>query len=772
MLGDEAGARLHDPGHPELIRLDGDTRPDRVAIALRPHQTDGEDGVPARVVVAEETELGRGAGRENDEVGVAVAVVVEDGEGPAILVEVEPRRRGDVVEVALTVVAEEHVPLVLGLGPVAHEKAVGGAPAVVVGRARLSGQRRLRDDLAPEEAVHVNGRLIPVAREHAVGDVEVVPAVAVEVEGVGGPRPAAHLRSRGQGHVLEGAVAPIAEERVAAHVAAVDVADLRRRVRLEAGLRGHALAGRRPHVARVDVQVPVVVEVHEGGAHARAVVLDAGLGGHVLEVDLTVDPSLVVVEVLPAEVVRDQEVGPPVLVVIAPGGREAEPVVVLVEADRVRHVHEPPVAVVVKEHVRGAIERIVVRRRRAGLVLAHADVVAVGAEVDVQESVAVVVGHRRRGQRALQGPLELEGVRITREVALAVVQEQQGARAREEDEVLVAVVVDVHEERLGCAVEDGEARRLCHVLERAVPLVAEEAVGQALGLGDVDVVPAVAVEVAHGHAVMAHASRLEDRVEARGPGVEARDELPAKRGIASEGGRRHLGEDGEGGAAATVLETDPLRHAPGPVRAASPAELPAPEPLRAPAASSGSRDLVAHEGANERIRRSLLVDAGDEELGHRYRLEVAHQGRELRAERAAVPHEIRRQDTSAEDLELRATADGDLLGRGETTAPELRRQEPVRGLGHETRVRAEQRAELAEPVAQLLGFLLGGERVLSGAELPQDRLERRWDVVLGVVPIGAARSGDGGGQETDEDQRGAGNQPPSNDPASNVFSRT
>jgi hypothetical protein len=87
-------------------------------------------------------------------------------------------------------------------------------------------------------------------------------------------------------------------------------------------------------------------------------------------------------------------------------------------------------------------------------------------------------------------------------------------------------------------------------------------------------------------------------------------------------------------------------------------------------------------------------------------------------------------------------------------------------------MRAEQRAELAEPVAQLLGFLLGGERVLSGAELPQDRLQRRRDVILGVVPIGAARSEDGGRQEADEDQRGAGDQPPSSDPASNVFSRT
>jgi hypothetical protein len=66
-------------------------------------------------------------------------------------------------------------------------------------------------------------------------------------------------------------------------------------------------------------------------------------------------------------------------------------------------------------------------------------------------------------------------------------------------------------------------------------------------------------------------------------------------------------------------------------------------------------------------------------------------------------------------------------------------------------VRAEQRTELTEPVAQFLGFLLGGERVLPRAELPQDGLERRRDAILRMVAVRAARSGDGGGQETDED---------------------
>ena len=74
------------------------------------------------------------------------------------------------------------------------QELVDRAPGVVVARARHAGQRRARDDLAPEEAVEIVGaRARRGAREHAVDDVEVVPAVAVEVERVRGPGPATHF---------------------------------------------------------------------------------------------------------------------------------------------------------------------------------------------------------------------------------------------------------------------------------------------------------------------------------------------------------------------------------------------------------------------------------------------------------------------------------------------------------------------------------------------------------------------------------------------------
>jgi hypothetical protein len=81
------------------------------------------------------------------------------------------------------------------------------------------------------------------------------------------------------------------------------------------------------------------------------------------------------------------------------------------------------VAIVAEERVGRAVHRIVVRSRRAGLVLAHPDEIAIGAEVEVEEAVTVVVGQCRRRERALQRPLEPERVRVAREAALAVVAE-------------------------------------------------------------------------------------------------------------------------------------------------------------------------------------------------------------------------------------------------------------------------------------------------------------------------------------------------------------
>ena len=190
--------------------------------------------------------------------------------------------------------------------------------------------------------------------------------------------------------------------------------------------------------------------------------------------------------------------------------------------------------------------------------------------------------------------------------------EEQRARAREQDEVLVAVVVHVGEERLRTCDRGRDACGLGHVLEGAVALVAEEAVGQALGLGDVEVVQAVAVEVAHGHAVVAHAPRREDGVEVCGPVVEPRNELAAGQEVspprAASVASREDGGGARGCARCSSAVHSVTRQTPSAPRRQRSCQRPtrsrAPARLRAAPARS-KRTIVRTSG----LRRAVTVDA-------------------------------------------------------------------------------------------------------------------------------------------------------------------
>ena len=118
MLRDEAGAGLHHLGQAQAIGHNRDPGPDRVPVArARAHESHGQGSVLVSEVVAKDAQLRRRARGHHHEVRVAVALEVEDRKGAAVLVEVEARAARDVHEPAVTVVAQENVPLVLGLGP-------------------------------------------------------------------------------------------------------------------------------------------------------------------------------------------------------------------------------------------------------------------------------------------------------------------------------------------------------------------------------------------------------------------------------------------------------------------------------------------------------------------------------------------------------------------------------------------------------------------------------------------------------------------------------
>ena len=519
MLGEEAASRLQQLRVTTLVGLHGDERAYPVPIALPPGEAERDLGVLSLEVVPQEADLRARAAHE-DHVRVSVTVVVAHRKGPAVVNVVEPEGAGDVDEAPRPVVVEEDVALATVPGAARSDHAVDGPPAVLVGGPLLLRERRVCHDLAPEEAIEI----VRVGVGHeAVRDVDVFPAVAVQIERITGPGPAA-LRGEGRkAHVLEGPIAAVSEERVASRVVAVELADLRRGLRLELGLVRDAQAGCRPHLAGIDVEPPVVVVVEPRHAHARLVVAHPRLRRHVGERDLPVPPAIAVVEVLPAVVVGHDQVGPAVTIVIGPRGLEAVAVVVLVEARGLGHVREAPVSVVPEESVGGAVFRVVIGHGEPIPPLGLE--IGVGGEVDVQEAVPVEVGDRGPGESGVRAVLQAEGSRLLREAAFAVVQEQERLLPGRHDQVLVAVVVDVDEERHRSRVQDADTGGLGDVGEGAVAPVPEEPVGQAGRLADVEVVEAIAVDVGGGDAVVAEDVGAERTIDDEAPVVDPGTEL-------------------------------------------------------------------------------------------------------------------------------------------------------------------------------------------------------------------------------------------------------
>ena len=111
---------------------------------------------------------------------------------------------------------------------------------------------------------------------------------------------------------------------------------------LKVRLRGHTLAGRRPHVSDIQVELLVIVGIEPCDAHARPDILDAGFRRLIPEVHVVIDPAAIAVQVVPPEVVRDVQVEPAVLIGIAPSAGKAESMVVLVHSQRRGDFQKPP----------------------------------------------------------------------------------------------------------------------------------------------------------------------------------------------------------------------------------------------------------------------------------------------------------------------------------------------------------------------------------------------------------------------------------------------
>ena len=148
------------------------------------------------------------------------------------------------------------------------------------------------------------------------------------------------------------------------------------------------------------------------------------------------------------------------------------------------------------------------------------------------------------GRRAKRNASLFEG-----EGAVALIEKEQRAAAADDEKVLESVVAKVGEECACGVVEHIDAGLFCHVFEGAIAAIAVEAIGQAGGLADVEVVEAVVVEIADGEAVVAVDIDAAGAIEHGSPVIGAAEQSGHDTNRLRRGRARLLHERGAGGSA-------------------------------------------------------------------------------------------------------------------------------------------------------------------------------------------------------------------------------
>jgi hypothetical protein len=340
---------------------------------------------------------------DDQQVEPRVAFVVEPGgtePGEQQRPPAQAARERCVVEQLASEVAVQSNPLA---AEVVHHQVVAAVTVVVAGVDPHAGLRvAVRRQRAPGEQRHLLERAVMLVDPQlvagpVVGDVEVGPAIAVEVVGHDAQRGTVHRAEAGtRRNVLEGAVAAVVEEapghRVGLHRGA------------PAGLPGGGVASlvggiaEADVVAHVEVQPAVAVVVEERGADCPVRVGGAALLGHVGEGAVAV----VVPQLRPAQA-GQVDVGEAVVVEVA--HRDSHAIAGGPDAALLGDVGEPELALAVRSDAEVVVEepralqrvRLRVRPQRSAL---HQE--------DVHPAVVVVVDQGRAGAHDL-GHIELAG---------------------------------------------------------------------------------------------------------------------------------------------------------------------------------------------------------------------------------------------------------------------------------------------------------------------------------------------------------------------------
>src|SRR5262249_16209757 len=122
--------------------------------------------------------------------------------------------------------------------------------------------------------------------------------------------------------------------------------------------------------------------------------------------------------------------------------------------------------------------------------------------IEVEFAVAIVIGRGHPRESTLRLRFELKRVAPQPERSIAVVQEQSRTAGAQKDEVLLANVAEVQEQRAGSLIQDVDPGPFADI-DKTSPNILVEAVRQPPGLADIEFVNAIVIYVSNSDAVAA-----------------------------------------------------------------------------------------------------------------------------------------------------------------------------------------------------------------------------------------------------------------------------
>ncbi len=216
----------------------------------------------------------------------------------------------------------------------------------------------------------------------------------------------------------------------------------------------------------------------------------------------------------------------------------------MVEARGCGPVGEGSVPFVVKEKVGRAVFGVIVRHRI--VILAETEIIVVNTTIEIQATIAVIIGCGCARERSLGRLGEFESICLQLKSSVALIQKEQRPTRPYHQKVLTTAIKKVGKQGAGGIVENTDTGLVGDILEGPIAAIAVETIGKPCWLAYVEVIVAIAVKIADRQSVVSINVNTAGGIQLRAPKVGSGKHLLSERRISSKRLQGNVAEKGTG----------------------------------------------------------------------------------------------------------------------------------------------------------------------------------------------------------------------------------